>query len=208
MAITPVDDPPADPPATDAADRRRLRRSIAILVVSVLAVGALGVSALLTDTATVPGNVFTTGTIDIATNPTEAAIGSLNMAPGDVVVAPLQVLNSGTIEFRYAMTSTTSEDTFAAMLVMNVKVGVTDCSVAGFDGDGELLYGPGVIGSPAVTPIFGNQATGADAGDRTLAAGTDETLCIQVTLPSDVELQTGTTEATFDFFAEQTVNNP
>ena len=57
---------------------------------------------------------------------------------------------------------------------------------------------------------FGNPAAGAQAGDRTLAAAANETLCFRVTLPSGTgnAYQSATTTTTFTFDAEQTANNP
>lgn len=67
-----------------------------------------------------------------------------------------------------------------------------------------------MLGSTAGTKVLGDAATGAQAGDRTLASGANEVLCLQVSLP----IATGntysnrTTTAVLRFDAEQTVNNP
>lgn len=57
---------------------------------------------------------------------------------------------------------------------------------------------------------FGSVATGANPGDRSLAAGASEVLCFRVSLPITTPntLQGATSDATFTFSAEQTANNP
>jgi hypothetical protein len=60
------------------------------------------------------------------------------------------------------------------------------------------------------TKVIGDSAAGQQTGDRTLAAGGSEVLCLQVSLPSATgnTYQAKTTTATFTFDAEQTTNNP
>jgi predicted ribosomally synthesized peptide with SipW-like signal peptide len=174
-----------------------------------VAVGVVSVAslALFTDSASVPANTFTTGSVDIATSPVSAVVTMPAMAPGDQVTNPLTVQNNGTLALRYAMTSTTTEDTLAADLQMTVKSGVTTCTNAGFGASGTTLYS-GDLGATTMLNILGDNTQGADAGDRTLAAGASEVLCINVSLPLAATTQGATTTATFTFDAEQTVNNP
>ena len=58
--------------------------------------------------------------------------------------------------------------------------------------------------------IVGNPLQGAQAGDRVMAPGVNETLCFRVSLPLSTgnAFQAATTTATFTFDAEQTSNNP
>ena len=168
--------------------------------------------ALFTDTASVPANSFSTGTLDISTSPTSALVTFSNMAPGDEVTAPITVSNSGSLDLRYAVTSTTGIEavpSLAAQLDLTIKSGVTTCTTAGFGASGTVIYGPADLGSPAGINVIGNPVQGAQAGDRTLAASANEVLCFNVKLP----LTTGntyqglTSTATFAFQAEQTKNN-
>jgi predicted ribosomally synthesized peptide with SipW-like signal peptide len=164
--------------------------------------------ALFTDSATVGSNTFATGTVDISTSPATALLSTAAMSPGDQVTAPLTVANDGTLELRYAVTSTTTEDTLAAELVLSIKSGVTTCDDANWTTDGTTLYS-GILGSTGTTAVIGSSAAGADAGDRVLAASASEVLCFNVTLPSGATAGEGlTTTATFTFDAEQTDNNP
>ena len=66
----------------------------------VTAIGALfmfGAFAVFRDTQSVPANTFSTGTLDISTNPTTALVTFSGMAPGDEVTNPITVTNSGTL---------------------------------------------------------------------------------------------------------------
>jgi len=175
------------------------------------AMSGLGGLAVFTDQATVDGNTFTTGTVDISTTPDTALVTLSDMAPGDEVTAPLTVNNdSTTLELRYAVTSTTTEDTLAAQLDLTIKEDVTTCTNAEFDTDGTVRYGAADLGSIAGINVIGDPATGAQAGDRVLAASANEVLCFNVVLPltTDDTYQGLTTTATFTFDAEQTINNP
>jgi spore coat-associated protein N len=194
------------------ADRRRGPATKALATLAVLsfagAVVTISSLALFTDQATNTGNAFSTGTVDITTSPTSAVVTMPSMVPGDQVTAPLTVSNNGTIALRYAAGSTTTEDALASNLVLTVKSGVTACTDIGWGATGTVLYS-GVLGSTGVSPLFGSNAPGSQPGDRVLAAGASENLCLNVTLPLAASAVQGlTTTATFVFDAEQTANNP
>jgi hypothetical protein len=154
-------------------------------------------------------NVFSTGTVDIAGSPASAAVSFGSMAPGDRVTAPLTVSNNGTMQLRYAVRSTTTENLLAAQLDLTVKTGVSACNNAGFAADGTVVYGPGDAGLVAGLNLVGDPAQGAHPGDRTLAASANEVLCVQVSLPASTgnSYQGLTTTATLELLAEQTANN-
>lgn len=192
--------------------QRRSSPAKALLSAAVVLVGVAMIAitslALFTDSASVPANTFSTGTIDINTSPTTALLTMATMTPGDQVTAPLTVSNNGTLQLRYAVTSTTTEDTLAAQLVLTVKSGVTTCTNAAWAGSGSTLYS-GILGSTATAAILGSVATGSQAGDRVLNASANEILCLNVTLPTNATLGSGgATTATLTFQAEQTANNP
>ena len=188
---------------------KKLLATIAVLA-ALAALLSLSALALFTDTASVPGNTFSTGTVDISTSPASALVTFSGMAPGDQVTNPITVTNAGTLALRYAVTSTTTENTLAAQLDLTIKSGVTTCTNAGFGTDGTVRYGAADLGSTTGINVIGDPTQGAQAGDRTLAASASEILCFNVSLP----LSTGntyqglTTTATFAFQAEQTANNP
>jgi hypothetical protein len=194
-------------------ETRRLLLGGLVLAVTLTGLTTLITGAFFTDTQSIGGNAFTTGTVKLGVAPASAAITVGGMAPGDVVTAPITVSNAGTLAERYAVLSTsdaTDANFLAAQLAMTIRTGVTTCSTAGFGATGAVVYGPGVLGSTAGTKVLGDAAQGAQPGDRTLAAGTNEVLCVQVSLPLSTPntYQNKTTTATFRFDSEQTVNNP
>ena len=198
---------------TGRRPRRRWLRPVTLIALSVTGVTTLVTGAIFSDTQSVAANTFSTGTVKLGTSPTTAAITMANMAPGDSVTAALTVSNTGTLAMRYAVLSTsdaTDSNFLAAQLQLTIKSGVTTCTTAGFAATGIVAYGPGVLGSTTGTKVVGDAATGAQTGDRPLAAGASEPLCMQVTLPlaTGNTYQNKTTTATLRFDAEQTANNP
>jgi hypothetical protein len=216
----------------------RKARGVVVVAGALSVAGTLLVNALFTDTASVPNNTFASGTVDIATTPNgTVAIAYNAMAPGDVVTAPITVTNSGTLDLRYAVTSTTNPSGLDADLKMWIRTGGTDtaCTAAttwaGFAGWGTAgaagdVYGTAaagsadasgaVVGSSTGTNIIGNPSAGAHAGDRVLppTTGNSEVLCVRVLLPVTASgvgptggSQGKTTTTTFLFSAEQTKNN-
>jgi len=186
------------------------------ILLALLGIGLLGMVAgvaglaLFTDSASVGSNTFSTSSIDIATSPTSALVTFSGMVPGDTVTNPLDVLNNGTLQFRYAISSVaTNADSLALKdaLTLAIKSGVTTCTTAGFGSSGTVIY-TGDLDDGAGGKLVGDPAQGSQAGDRVLNASTSETLCFQVQLPSAATGPQGaTTTATFTFDAEQTVNN-
>jgi hypothetical protein len=167
-------------------------------------------AARFTDAKSVGANQFVSGLVDISVAPASAVVTATGMEPGDKVTAPLTVTNSGSQTLRYAIVSTTTENTLAAQLDLTVKTGVTSCTNGGFDSTGTVRSGPGDLGSTTGWAVLGSTTTGAQAGDRTLAGGAGETLCLQVSLPTTTSsaYQSLSTTATLAFVAGQTANNP
>jgi len=191
-----------------------VRAMWALLLVGVMS-GLLmvGVTALFTDQATNPANAFTAGTLDLNISPVTAMFTVNQMAPGDVSYSGLQVTNAGNLTQRYAMTTTPDG---SSILDEQLDLTIDVVTAAGADtiwytADDVVgtanIYGPdGVLSSAAV----GSPAQGAQAGDRTLAAGGSDRLRFKVALP----LSTGngyqgtTATVAYVFDAEQTANNP
>jgi hypothetical protein len=186
------------------------KRVLALFVAALAAVSLTAATfslGLWTDQATVGGNTFTAGTIDISTSPASAVIGLSPMMPGDTVNGTLTVNNAGSAPLRYAMSSTsTNTDAKALRDGITLTVKLRDVAAdACTDFDRTSLY-TGTLAAAA----FGSSATGAQAGDRTLAGSVSEKLCLRATLPITAanSYQGGTTTTTFTFDAEQTANNP
>ena len=168
----------------------------------------IAVSTLVVTSLALFSNTFTTGSVDINATPATAAVAVAAMAPGDQDTAEITVVNNGTLDLRYAIESTTTENVLAAELTLTVKSNVTQCDDANWTASGSTLYS-GPLGSTGGSAIVGSSAPGADAGDRTLAPAASEVLCVNVTLPLGTTVGEGvTTTATLDFIAEQVRNNP
>ncbi len=182
--------------------------SVAVLAVAG-ALFTIASLALFSDQETATGNAFSTGTVDLVSTPASAVITASALAPGDQVTSDLDIANSGTLEFRYSASSTTDEDVLASELVLTIKTGVTTCDDANWTADGTAIY-TGELGDTGGIALFGDPTQGAQAGDRVLAAGANEVLCLNVTMPlaATNASQGQTSTATFTFDAEQTSNNP
>lgn len=196
------------------------RRALALfLAAGMMAEFAGAGSALFTGTASVAANSFTTGTVVISTSPTSALVTFSNMAPGDQVTAPVTVSNAGSLQLRYAITDTATNDDgkgLAGQLQLTIKSGLTapNCTNAGFGGGGTIINNGGAAFALANTDgstknLVGDPAQGAQTGDRTLDLTESQVLCFNVLLPGSTgnAFQNATTAATFIFAAEQTKNN-
>lgn len=188
-------------------------RLAATITVLALLVGLMSQSALALFTSANPSSDFTRGTLKITALADGGLFTLTNMAPGDQVTEPITVTNAGTPALRYAVTSTTTEDTLAAQLDLTIwdeaeegDAGTTCNSTA----PASVLYGPAELGSTTGIDVIGDATLGAQRGDRTLAAGASEVLCFRVSMPLswNSTSQNLTTVPAFDFHAEQTANNP
>ena len=191
---------------------RKILTSLIIIVVLAASITA-GAMAVFTDQQTNPDNVFTTGTVILGIDPATAMFTVSNMAPGDVEYGGLEVTNDGSLELRYAMT-TTADDTSTLDeqldLTIDVVTGAGVDTIWYTDDDvvGEAnIYGPDGVLSSA---FFGDPAQGQNAGDRILASSASERLRFKATLPLDTDnsYQGATCTVAFVFNAEQTVSNP
>jgi len=191
---------------------RKILTSLMIIAVLAASITA-GAMAVFTDQQTNPDNVFTTGTVILGIDPATAMFTVSNMAPGDVKYGGLEVTNDGSLELRYAMTTTADDtSTLDEQLDLTIDV-VTDPggdAIWYTDDDvvGEAnIYGPDDVLSSA---FFGDPAQGGQAGDRTLALLASERLRFEATLPLDTDNSYQGTNCTvaFVFDAEQTSSNP
>ena len=179
---------------------KTLDRVRALLAVgTVLGLGAVGTLAAWTDSSTATTGTFSTGTIDLrlgsgATDPNPFSITTFamsTMSPGSEKEATLQVNNSGSLPFTYnvvgsATNSGGGSDQLGSALTLQIYAG-SACS-------GTVLNSPAKFTFPGLTAA------------RTLAAGTNETLCFKATLPAgaDTALQGKSTVGTFVFTATNT----
>ena len=171
-----------------------------LLLLMLVTVGAGALSlAIFTDTDTSSGS-FASGTIDITSSPA-VSFAVTGMVPGDSDTQALTIANAGTAQLRYSMTSVAT-NTLGDTLTLTVKTVGSGC--VAFDGT-TVLAATALDGA-----LIGSSVQGAQAGDRTLDAATNEVLCFRVSLPlaTGNALQASTSAVTFTFDAEQTANNP
>ena len=101
-----------EPPAPEPEERQRRRRllgAIGIAGLSLVTLGTLTTGAVFSDADDLGANSFTTGTVLIGTTPATALFTVANMAPGDTEYRSLNVVNQGTLDLRYAVTSTATD---------------------------------------------------------------------------------------------------
>jgi hypothetical protein len=190
---------------------------LAILLLSAAAVTTISLSnALFTDQDVIGSNVFNTGTVSLTTSPTSAIWTSVTTgAPGDRATGFLTATNAGSLALRYALSAGNTSATLAAGMNLRVALrGGASCDFPYHNPDGTTttltddtqLY----AGTLNTAVVFGSNAQGNQAGDRTLAAAASEVLCFGVVLPTTAAntLQGLNDTATFTFDSEQTANNP
>lgn len=188
--------------------KKKLARGLALpLAFSGLAIAGmftLTTTALFSDSQTTAAS-FTAGTVDLAASPASAVLTGTNLAPGDVMVGEIVVNNTGTLEYRYALRGSVTNN---VGWEFTVKAGVTTCDEAGFTQSGTVLYGPGPL-QASPTNVVGDDTPGQQMGDRLVSAGVSEKICVEAQLPFSTgnEVQGQTEIATFTFNAEQTANN-
>jgi len=198
-------------------ESRRRRSLLALRFAGAALISVTGATmslALFTSSASAAVSGFTAGTVVIGISPAATIFSSGMMMPGDSVPAgapgqAVTVTNSGTAALRYAITGVATNAPLASQLVITVKQpdGNAGSSCTAFSGTTINNAGFTVVGT--TTNIVGDPTQGAQTGDRTLAAGTSETLCFKVSLPlaTSNTYQGATTNITFTFSAEQTANN-
>jgi hypothetical protein len=178
---------------------RRLLLSTLFLIGALNGSNHLTTYALFTTSVASTNNQFSAGSLHIANSLAAGTTLSMtNLLAGDHFDRQIDINNSGSLRLRYSLTTTTSGDaTLASTLQLTIRTKTTNPCV---DHDGSTLS----TGNLALA-AFGDPAHGSDPGDRELAAGTAETLCFEIVLPSGApaSLLATTFAPTFVFSAEQ-----
>jgi predicted ribosomally synthesized peptide with SipW-like signal peptide len=197
----------------DSRRKRILLTLGAAVTVASIGIGAVSM-AVFTDTESVDAT-FSTGTIILDDVKIDAlTLTTAGLMPGDQVTGSVDVENDGTNQLRYSLaTSSTSVagpsgGVLNGALTVEVKtVDATTPLVKCDNFDGTSLQAAEVLGASNV--MFGNVSPTDGTGDRTVAAGATDVLCIRVALPlaTGETYQGATATTTFTFNAEQTANN-
>ena len=187
------------------AQKKLLALGVVALAVTTISAATMFSMALFTDDATVDDNTFTTGTIDISTTPATALFTVGAMMPGDSVFGQLNVANGGTAQLRYAMTSSSTDDSQHLAAQVSLEIRQKAAGTCAGDFTGAVVMSSTALSAAA----FGDPSPGSDTGDRILNASASENLCFKASLPgsTDDSYQGATTTTTFTFQAEQTANN-
>lgn len=217
------------PQRPDVSRWRRLGATAAIFALAGLGITSLTTNALFTDRETTAGDLLT-GTVDLSLGGFSFTMPDGGMAPGDVVVQPIAVNNTGSLALRYAVS-------YLATRGVSPSPDPTNGAEAGVVGSGDLrsvlelqvfhvddtgacttgATVPADAGSATgltaadYTPILGDPAVGPQDGDsEILGGGTGtQTLCVRLAMDPDSDNDFQNTFATVSlrFDAEQVVNN-
>ena len=177
---------------------------IAGLVLTGMVSAASGSLAIFSEVTPNGNNAFGVGKIALTASRTDTLTFDGGLVPGSPRTTGVDVTNTGSGQMRYAVTTAaTNPDgkNLAGSVQLEVRTVGTSCDAF----DGTVLYSGALVGGHV-----GDPATGQQAGDRTLAAGIAERLCIRFSLATGAPtaIQGASTVITFSFAAEQTYVNP
>ena len=175
----------------------RLRALLGLGVV--LSVGVTGTFAFWTDDVAISGTTFTSATLDLQVNnsdaPVTATLSMSAMVPGNTSAEVLTVKNNGTAPLKYTLTgglagADAAAYDSAAALALTIWAGAT--ASGGACSGGTNVYGPTALTATTSTAIIGTRR-------GPLAPAATEALCFQVTFSASApsSLQGTTATATF-----------
>lgn len=196
-----------------ATPARRLRAAVLVAAGTLACAGVLQTTvlpsaALLTDTEATSAATVSSGSVSLALSggaATGSWLGSMSLVPGGASYAGILVANDGASRFRYSVTAAATGTLAPALRISVVRLasGTTSCTSSTFSA-GNSAGGPTMLGSSV--DVVGDPSTGAQTGDRLLAAGASERLCAKVELPFGSGLgasaRGASASTTFTFHAE------
>jgi hypothetical protein len=196
-----------DATAVKARRRRRRRRLLILLLIGLSAVPSVVTSYisinLFSERALLTTDAWAPMPIDVRAEP-NLLIHATGMLPGDVRGGTLTVANVGADPLRYALVSVSNDPDRKGLrdvLVTDVRAEGSGCTAF----DGAILYSGPLVGAG-----FGDPTGGQQAGDRLLAGGQQERICVRVELPISAgnTYQRSLTETTFTVVAEHAAGTP
>ncbi|MDM7854492.1 TasA family protein [Cellulomonas alba] len=132
-------DPTPEP--GDRPRRRRLIATIAIVGLAIVGITSLTTGALFTDREQTDDG-FKTGTVDLTTGQLKFTTTAGNMLPGDTTYSAIDVKNAGSLNLRYAVEYSASNDPAAAGIDTGVEMsgttGLPDDAGTGTEIGGDL----------------------------------------------------------------------
>ena len=164
-----------------------------LLLAGVLGGGALASTARLTDSQSSSAALVGTGTLALSASGGASAgtwTGSVSLVPGSAEYAGLTVANTGTVALRYAVNALSASPLAASLQLTVVRLtsATSPCSATTFDTGTRVSTLDGPFGATPATDVIGSVASGEQPGDRRLAVGDSERLCLRVTFPTGTGL--------------------
>jgi len=151
----------------------RLLLSLSTLAVAGAGIATAASGAMFTDTADSTMDV-SSGWVDVALGgPTVVALA--NLKPGDVFFRPINVANAGSLDFSYTLTASRPTGG-GAPLVDALQVETWKTTTAGDCASATYQTGTRVGTTSTLTAL--------SVANANLVAGTSETLCLRISLPS------------------------
>ena len=152
-----------------------------------LFLGALGVlawtwtatersSAAFADSEVFSGNHLGAGTVDISIGDDTVRFAAVNMAAGDVATGQLDLINGGTLPFRFTLSASTDGSQLGDVLELVAWTGAATCTPA--PPTSAARWWP--LGASSLDPETGRLATPTSGA---LAPGASSLLCMRAELP-------------------------
>jgi hypothetical protein len=179
--------------------------SLGVAVLSLTPGATTGTLAAWSDTASVNGTTIGAARVDLKVNNADSltsfsTLSTVQMAPSVVTAGILTVRNNGTVPLSYYVTAAAT-NTDGKGLASALAVRVTGAAAVTGPFPNQSCGGS-VLADSAIS--FTTAAfLGSAASPRTLAAGTQETLCVEAGLSSTAptSMQNATTNVSFGFTA-------
>lgn len=178
---------------------RSTRRQMVLRLAAVLGVAWLGAHTLVGHQAT-PAASFIKGNVDVNASLSSTDFNTSNLMPGDVRYEELTISNDGSLDLRYTLTThATNPDgkNLAGQLDAEARKVSRTCDAASF-----------AAATDTIAPASKLDVV-ASTRERMLGAGTTETVCFRVSMPTSLgnSYQDATTTTTFKIDAFQAVAN-
>lgn len=178
---------------------RSVRARALLSLGMVLGLGAVGTLAAWTDVTTATAT-FSAGDVNINVNGSETGavvFNSAAMKPGDVLVAPVRINNTGDLNVTYRMATTVTGTGLGAGLGVEIRSSATTCQ-------NGISSGGVVVSAGSIT--LTNELIIAPRPLAAAVPSNTETLCFKISLPAGTpdSYQGKTAETTFTFTAENT----
>jgi hypothetical protein len=154
------------PQRGDVSRWRRFGATAAIFALAAVGITSLTTNALFTDSETTAGDLLT-GTVDLSLGAFVLDVSTPGLNPGDVVVKPLTVTNSGSLALRYAASFRATNSTGPLPPAAGTPVNPTDPEAIAGTGDLREKLTLDVFPVPDATACTTTAALPTDSGTIT-----------------------------------------